>query len=71
MHGELIAMRKLRQGQSVPRRELSADLRSDEWIDNEVVGCQFEDVRHGKRPRQLLEQLSHRVSATTPWPCQE
>ena len=30
---------------------------TDEWIDNEVMGCQFQDVRHGKRMRQLLEQL--------------
>jgi len=40
-------------------------------IDNEVVGCEFEDVRHGKRLRELLEQLSHRVGATTPWACQD
>src|ERR1017187_6978566 len=45
--------------------------RSEEWIDNEVVGCAFEDVRHGKRLRQLLEQLSSRVGATTPWACQD
>lgn len=36
-----------------------------------MVGCEFEDVRHGKRLRQLLEQLSHRVGATTPWACQD
>jgi hypothetical protein len=71
MHGEVIAMRKLRQGQGVQCRESSADFRSEEWIDNEVVGCEFEDVRHGKRLRQLLEQLSSRVGATTPWACQD
>jgi hypothetical protein len=71
MHGEMIAMRKLRQGQGVQCRESSADFRLEEWIDNEVVGCQFEDVRHGKRLRQLLEQLSSRVGATTPWACQD
>jgi hypothetical protein len=65
MHGEVIAMRKLRQGQGVQYRESSADFRSEEWIDNKVVGCEFEDVRHGKRLRQLLQQLSHRVGATT------
>ena len=69
MHGEVIAMRKMRQGQGV--RESFADFRSEEWIDNEVVRCEFEDVRHGKRLRQLLEQLSHRVGATTPWACQD
>ena len=30
---------------------------ADAWIDNEVVGCEFPDVRHGKRLRQLLENL--------------
>jgi hypothetical protein len=71
MHGEVIAMRKLRQGQGVQCQESSADFRSEDWIDNEMVGCEFEDVRHGKRLRQLLEQLSHRVGATTPWACQD
>src|ERR1039458_5841557 len=71
MHGEVIAMKKLRQGQGVQCRESSADFRSEEWIDNEVVGCEFEDVRHGKRLRQLLEHLSSRIGATTPWACQD
>ena len=44
---------------------------TNEWIDNEVVGCDFEDERHGKRLRQLLKQLSSRVGATTPWACQD
>jgi hypothetical protein len=71
MHGEVITMRELRQDQGAQGRELSADFRSEEWIDNEVVGCEFDDVRHGKRLRQLLEQLSQRVGATTPWACQD
>jgi hypothetical protein len=71
MHGEVIAMRELRQGQGAQGRELSADFRSEEWIDNEVVGREFDDVRHGKRLRQLLEQLSQRVGATTPRACQD
>lgn len=41
------------------------------WIDNEVVGCQFQDVRHGKRLRQLLEQLSAKTGASTPWASQD
>ena len=39
------------------------------WIDNEVVKCEFSDVRHGKTLRHLLEQLSNRVGAATPWAC--
>ena len=40
------------------------DVQSGEWIDNEVVGCEIENVRDGKRLRQLLEQLSYGVGAT-------
>ena len=35
------------------------------------MGCEFPDVRHGKRLRQLLEQLSSRVGGATPWACQD
>ena len=52
------------------RRDFS-ESRSKDWIDNEVVGCEFEDVRHGKRLRQLLEQFSVRVGSTTPWASQD
>ena len=42
-----------------------------EWIDNEMVGCEFDDVRHRKRLRQLLEHFSDRVGSTTPWASQD
>jgi hypothetical protein len=35
------------------------------------VGWQFQDARHGRRLRQLLEQLSGRGGATTPWASQD
>jgi hypothetical protein len=35
------------------------------------MGCKFQDVRHGKRMRQLLGQLSGNVGATTPWASQD
>lgn len=53
------------------QRRDSSESRSREWIDNEMVGCEFEDVRHRKRLRQLLEQLSDRVGSTTPWASQD
>jgi hypothetical protein len=34
------------------------------------MGCKFQDVRHGKRMRQLLDQLSGNIGATTPRACQ-
>lgn len=43
----------------------------DTWIDKELMGCVFPDARHGKRLRQLLEQLSSRVGSSTPWACQD
>lgn len=41
------------------------------WIDDETAECRFEDVRHGKRLRHLLEQLSAKTGAATPWVCQD
>ena len=70
MRGELLSMRKPRPIQATKRRDASNFL-SDKWIENEVVGCRFQDSRHGKRLRQLLERLSSRVGATTPWACQD
>ena len=60
-----------RSGHGVESRGSSTDFGKDEWIDNEVVECEFQDVRHGKRLRQLLEQLSGKIGATTPWACQD
>lgn len=64
-------MRKRRLVQGKKCWKASTDFRAGEWIENEMVGCEFEDVRHDKRLRQLLEQLSGRVGATTPWACQD
>lgn len=65
-----VGMRKLRRVRATECRD-SSKSRSDEWIDNEVMGCKFQDVRHGKRMRQLLEQLSGKIGATTPWTSQD
>lgn len=59
-------MRNPRGVRAEQRRDIS-ESRSKEWIDNEVMGCEFEDVRHRKRLRYLLEQFSGRVGSTTPW----
>jgi len=59
-------MKNPRGVRATQRRDVS-ESRSREWIDNEVVGCEFEDVRHRKRLRQLLEQFSSRIGSTTPW----
>lgn len=45
--------------------------RSDEWIDQELAGCRFRDVRHGKRFRKLLQQLSAGIGGSIRWICQD
>jgi hypothetical protein len=44
---------------------------AEDWIEQEIAGCYFRDVRHGERLRQLLEQFSSRIGATTPWAAQD
>lgn len=45
--------------------------RSDGWIDHELADCRFKDIRHGKRFRKLLQQLSNGVGESIPWICQD
>src|ERR1700720_1520369 len=40
------------------------------WLEREVAGCQFEDVRHGKRLRTLVDQLSGQIGGSIPFACQ-
>lgn len=53
------------------QRRDSSESRSREWIDNEMVRCESDDVRHRKRLRRLLEHFSDRVGSTTPWASQD
>lgn len=41
------------------------------WIDEELAGCKFNDVRLNKRFRKLVEQLSGGIGASIPWACQD
>ena len=41
------------------------------WIDEELAGCEFSDVRLNKRFRKLLEQLSGGIGESIPWACQD
>jgi hypothetical protein len=41
------------------------------WLEREVAGCAFLDVRHGKRFRTLLGQLSERIGGSIPFACQD
>jgi Transposase DNA-binding/Transposase DDE domain len=53
------------------KRQGFAALQSDRWIDSELARCNFQDKRHGKRLRKLLEQLSENIGGTIPWACQD
>ena len=44
---------------------------NETWIDQELAGCQFGDVRLDKRFRALVEQLSERVGESIPLVCQD
>ena len=41
------------------------------WLEREIAGCQFQDVRHGKRFRTLVEQLSGQIGGSIPFACQD
>jgi hypothetical protein len=41
------------------------------WLEREIAGCQFQDERHGKRLRTLLDQLSERIGGSIPFACQD
>ena len=41
------------------------------WLERQVAGCQFQDVRHGKRFLTLLEQLSGQIGGSIPFACQD
>jgi len=50
---------------------VSADFQAEQWVGKELAGCEFHDVRHGKRLRKLLEQFSEKIGGSTPWACQD
>jgi hypothetical protein len=41
------------------------------WLEREVAGCQFEDVRHSKRFNRLLGDLSGQIGGSIPFACQD
>ena len=54
------------------RRRAVADANTpSEWVDRELVGCEFKDERLGKRFRVLLEHLSNGMGESIPFACQD
>jgi Transposase DNA-binding/Transposase Tn5 dimerisation domain len=47
------------------------DPTTDTWIDNEVRGCSFKDVRLAKRFSKLLGMMSEGIGESVPYACQD
>jgi hypothetical protein len=45
--------------------------RAEGWIGDELKGCRFQDARHGRRLRCMLEQFSNRIGGSIPFACQD
>ena len=43
----------------------------ESWVDREVAGCNFKDVRLGERFRQLLRQIGSAIGQAIPFACQD
>jgi hypothetical protein len=43
----------------------------ESWIEAELAGCEFGDVRLDKRFHKLVEQLSAGIGESIPWACQD
>jgi hypothetical protein len=44
--------------------------RAEGWIGEELRGCRFQDARHGRRLRAMLEQFYNRIGGSIPFACQ-
>jgi len=49
----------------------SRDEEISTWLEREVAGRQFQDLRHGKRFRTLLGHLSEQIGGSIPFACQD
>jgi len=48
-----------------------SNFQSKTWMDRELAGCKFRDVRLEKRFRKLFEQLSGGLGESIPMVCQD
>lgn len=53
------------------KRRPGASHQSAAWIDRELAGCEFDDVRLGKRFRSLVERLAAGIGESIPMACQD
>jgi hypothetical protein len=50
-------MKTRQMSRSVERKTAVDAAETDAWIENEVVGCEFPDVRHGKPSHSRINVL--------------
>jgi len=53
------------------RAREQAEAARQEWITQELAGCEFQDVRLRKRFAKLFRQLSGGIGESIPWACQD
>jgi hypothetical protein len=62
----------MRTNKAVRQSEkITNDSTTCNWIDNEVGGCDFKDVRLGKRFGKLLGMMSEGIGESVPYACQD
>src|SRR5258708_840082 len=62
----------MRIKQTVLQTEMTAQALSDKaWIEPEVGGCNFKDVRLARRFRKLLGMMSDGMGESVPYACQD
>jgi hypothetical protein len=56
-----------------PDRRINNDSASEDetWVDREVAGCKFRDVRLGERFGKLLKQIGSAIGQAIPFACQD
>ncbi len=52
-------------------KRIATTINDNEWLNQELMGCEFKDERLGKRFRMLCEQLWNGVGKTIPFSCQD
>jgi hypothetical protein len=53
------------------RKNVGESKRTASWVDQELAGCEFADVRLGKRFKTLVERLSEGIGESIPMACQD
>jgi hypothetical protein len=64
-------MTKRQESQRSSRVDHATASQTKTWIEHDLVGSEFTDVRLNKRFRKLFQQLSESTGESIPWVCQD